>query len=251
MSLHSLVSSKKILATCCGLGLAVGVLAFRAQADPWDKKTYLTVDKTIQVQDRVLPAGTYVLKLLDSPADRHVVQIFSQDERHIIDTVLAMPNYRLRPTGHSRFLFYETPPGAAPALRAWFYPGDNFGQEFRYPKHLAMMQTVQQTEQTRIEKQAEETRVTETQSQAPQEEAVAPPPAPVQEETVTQQETTQTEQPVEIAQATPPPAPAERAPAPAPAPTELPKTASPFPLIGLGGLLSLGLYSLLRLKIFA
>ena len=249
MSLHSLVSSKKILATCCGLGLAVGVLAFRAQADPWDKKTYLTVDKTIQVQDRVLPAGTYVLKLLDSPADRHVVQIFSQDERHIIDTVLAMPNYRLRPTGHSRFLFYETPPGAAPALRAWFYPGDNFGQEFRYPKHLAMMQTVQQTEQTRIEKQAEETRVTETQSQAPQEEAVAPPPAPVQEETVTQQETTQTEQPVEIAQATPPPAPAERAPAPAP--TELPKTASPFPLIGLGGLLSLGLYSLLRLKIFA
>jgi hypothetical protein len=25
------------------------------------------------------------------------------------------------------------------ALRAWFYPGDNFGQEFPYPKHLATM----------------------------------------------------------------------------------------------------------------
>src|SRR6476646_462860 len=199
MSSHSLFRSRKLLAACCGVGLAVGILAIRAQADPWDKKTTLTIDKTIQVQDRILPAGTYVLKLLDSSSNRHVVQIFNADQSHIIDTLQAIPNYRLQPTGHSRFMFWETPPGAAPALRAWFYPGDNFGQEFRYPKHLAMMQSVQQTEQTRIEKQAEETRVTETQSQAPQEEAVAPPPAPVQEETVTQQETTQTEQPVEIA----------------------------------------------------
>jgi hypothetical protein len=250
MNSHSF-RSRKILVTCCGLGLAVGVLAFRAQADPWDKKTYLTVDKTIQVQDRVLPAGTYVFKLMDSPANRHVVQIFSQDERHIIDTVLAMPNYRLRPTGHSRFLFYETPPGAAPALRAWFYPGDNFGQEFRYPKHLAMLQTTQQTEQTRMQKQAEETKSTETQTEAAKEEAVAAP-APVPEETQPESQQPESQQPVEIAQAAPPPAPAAPAPAPAStAPAELPKTASPFPLIGLGGIFSLALYSLLRLKSIA
>src|SRR5437763_915615 len=95
MIAHSLFRSRKILAMCCGLGLAVGIFASRAQADPWDKKTILTVDKTIQVQDRVLPAGTYVFKLLDSSADRHVVQIFNQDQSHIIDTILAIPNYRL------------------------------------------------------------------------------------------------------------------------------------------------------------
>jgi hypothetical protein len=242
MSSHSLISSRKILSIFCGIGLAAGVLAFRAQADPWDKKTYLTVNKTFQVQDRVLPAGTYVFKLLDSPSNRHVVQIFNEDQSHIIDTILAIPNYRLQPTGHSRFLFYETPPGAAPALRAWFYPGDNFGQEFRYPKHLAMLETTQQTEQTRMNKQAEETKATETtQAEAP------PPPPPAQEEKAVTTE----QQTVEIAQNTPPPPPAAPEPAPAaPAetPRQLPKTASPYPLFGLGGLLSLGLYGLLRLK---
>src|SRR5579871_3228302 len=114
MSSHSIISSRSLLAMCCGIGLVAGVLAVRAQADPWDKKTYLTVNKTIQVQDRVLPAGTYVFKLLDSPSNRHVVQIFNEDQSHIIDTIMAIPNYRLQPTGHSRFLFYETPPGAAP-----------------------------------------------------------------------------------------------------------------------------------------
>jgi LPXTG-motif cell wall-anchored protein len=223
---------------CCGIGLVAGVLAFRAQADPWDKKTILTVNKTFQVQDRVLPAGTYVFKLLDSPSNRHVVQIFNQDQSHIIDTILAIPNYRLQPTGHSRFLFYETPPGAAPALHAWFYPGDNFGQEFRYPKHLAMLETVQQTESSRITKQAEETKQEETAEAAP-----PPPPAPVEEK--------KEEERTEIAQAAPPPAPApapEAAPAPVETPKQLPKTASPFPLIGLGGLLSMGLGGLLRLK---
>jgi hypothetical protein len=247
MGSHSIISSRKILATCCGLGLALGVLAFRAQADPWDKKTILTTNKTIQVQDRILPAGTYVFKLLDSSANRHVVQIFNEDQSHIIDTVMAIPNYRMQPTGHSRFLFYETPPGAAPALHAWFYPGDNFGQEFRYPKHLAMLDTVQQTEQTRMNKQAEETKSTETVTETPAEPPAAEPaPAPQEEAT-----TTQPEQPVEIAQNTPPPAPAPAAEpqtTPTEVPSQLPKTASPYPLVGLAGMFSLGLYALLRLK---
>ena len=73
MGTHSLISSRKVLAACCGIGLASGILAYRAQADPWDKKTVLTVNKTIQVQDRVLPAGTYVFKILNSLSDsRHV-----------------------------------------------------------------------------------------------------------------------------------------------------------------------------------
>jgi len=246
MSSHSLISSRKILAAFCGVGLAAGILAVRAQADPWDKKTILTVNKSFQVQDRLLPAGTYVFKLLDSSANRHVVQILNEDQSHIIDTVMAIPNYRLQPTGHSRFTFWETPPGAAPALRAWFYPGDNFGQEFRYPKHVAMLQTLEQTEGTRINKQTEETKRTETESSADRE-APAPVPAPQAAET-----TTTPEQPVEMAQNAPPPAPpapaAEPQSAPPPErPQQLPKTASPYPLVGLGGMFSLALSGLLRL----
>jgi hypothetical protein len=245
MSSHNLNGSRKFLAVCCGVGLAAGIFAFRAKADEWDKKTVLTVNKTIQVQDRILPAGTYVFKLLDSSSNRHVVQIFDQDQRHIIDTILAIPNYRLQPTGHSRFLFYETPPGAAPALHAWFYPGDNFGQEFRYPKHLAMLETVQQTEGTRMMQRETES----TESATKEEPAPAPPPQTTTEE---QAVTTPPSQPVEVAQNNEPPAPpapeAQPAPPPAETPQQLPHTASPYPLVGLGGIFSLGLAGLLRLK---
>jgi hypothetical protein len=75
-----------------------------------------------------------VFKLADSNSDRHIVQIFNADETHIIATILAIPNYRLKPTDKSVFRFWETPAGNAKAMRAWFYPGDNFGQEFAYPK---------------------------------------------------------------------------------------------------------------------
>jgi len=51
--------------------------------------------------------------------------------------MFGIPNERLRPTGKSVFAFWETPAGQSKAVRAWFYPGDNFGQEFAYPKEEA------------------------------------------------------------------------------------------------------------------
>jgi hypothetical protein len=115
-------------------------------------------------------------------------------------------------------------------LRAWFYPGDNFGQEFAYPKSAAVQ----------IAAVSHET--------VPTTEAIQPAELPKAEITQTQPE------PQEVAQATPPPAPVAQETALAqapeaasvPAPQELPKTASPYPLIGLAGLLSLGLFALLR-----
>ena len=53
-------------------------------------------------------------------------------------TVLAIPNYRLRATGKTVLTFRETPPGQPDVLRAWFYPGKNFGEEFVYPKERAL-----------------------------------------------------------------------------------------------------------------
>ena len=226
-----------------GVWLATGAVVYRAQADEWDKKTILTVNQPIQVRDKLLQPGTYVFKLLNSQSDRHIVQIFNGDQSHIIDTVLAIPNYRLEPTGDSRFAFWETPPGNAKALRAWFYPGDNYGQEFPYPKHLIQL----------------EASVT-TAPPAPVYEPAAPVTQPAEPQSMTQEPQKEETQPEQLAQATPPPQtpppPATPAPEPAPpppsaeraAPESLPKTASPYPLIGLAGLLSLGLYGLLRLK---
>jgi hypothetical protein len=190
----------------------------------------MTVNEPIQVPNKVLPAGTYVIKLLSSPSDRHIVQIFNADETQLQTTILAIPNYRIQPTGKTVFSFWETPPGQPKALRAWFYPGDNFGQEFAYPKTAAVQiaavshQTVPTTEASQPAElpQAE---ITQTQPEPQQEAQNVPPPAPQ-----------------ELAQAT---APAPE-PTPAPVPQELPKTGSPYPLIGLAGIFSLGMFALVR-----
>jgi len=86
----------------------------------------------------VLPAGTYVFKILNSQSDRHIVQIFSKDELTVYATILAIPNYRLKATDKTVMTFRERPAGQPEALRAWFYPGRNWGEEFVYPKMKAI-----------------------------------------------------------------------------------------------------------------
>jgi hypothetical protein len=120
------------------LALASSVFVPAAMADQWNKKTYITVNEAIQVPGKVLQPGRYVMRLMESPSNRHIVQIFNDREDQLQTTVLAIPNYRLQPTGNTEFQWWETPAGQPRALRAWFYPGDNFGQEFAYPKTEAM-----------------------------------------------------------------------------------------------------------------
>jgi hypothetical protein len=235
MKLHFPVRSGMTLATLGALVLGMGAVAFRAQADQWDKMTVLTVNEPIQVSDTYLDPGTYVFKLVDIGSARHIVRILNADQSRVVNTIMAIPNYRLEPTGDSRFMFWETPPGTARAMRAWFYPGDNFGQEFRFPKQLRQIAVASAPE--------------------PQQAAATPPPPPPPAPTLAPEPPApapaaqvETQEPVVVAQNTPPPPPAEAAPAPAAPVQELPKTATPYPLVGLGGLLSLGLYGLVRLK---
>jgi hypothetical protein len=114
------------------------------KADEWNRKTVITFSEPVETPGvhikgwAVLPAGTYVFKILDSKSDRHIVQIYNQDETVVYATVLAIPNYRLRPTDKTVLTFRETPPGEPQVLRAWFYPGHNFGEEFVYPKAKAL-----------------------------------------------------------------------------------------------------------------
>ena len=133
--------------------------------------------------------------------------------------------------------FSERPADSPEALRAWFYPGDNFGQEFVYPKVRAIQ--LAQSEKIAVPAVTVETLDDDTMKTAP---IVAITPEQKEVEVVT------------VIQTTPPvaavvtPAPAEVAPAEA---KELPQTASSMPLIALlGGLaisLALGLKFILKL----
>jgi hypothetical protein len=212
-----------------------------AKADEWDKKTILTISEPIQVPKQVLEPGTYVFKLMDSQSDRHIVQIFDKDEKHLVTTVLAIPNYRLKPTGKSKFQFWEVPAGQPKALRAWFYPGDNFGQEFAYPKVMSTQiatysKTTVPTTYSETTEELSTAKVgsideggkandldKDSYTRHEDEAKTNPEPAPA---------------PQEVAQAEPP-RQAEPETKPSALPQELPHTASNMPLIGLIGLLSL------------
>jgi LPXTG-motif cell wall-anchored protein len=216
-----------------------------SRADVWNKKTILTVNEPIQVPGQVLQPGKYVMKLMDSPSNRHIVQVFNEDESKLLTTVLALPNYRLQPTGETRFTFWETVSGEPKPLRSWFYPGDNFGQEFVYPKDRAVQiaqytkETVPMTTTTTesdlssariaavtpqgVEGELDKQTYTKPEPTVAQEQAPATPAAPPAE--------------TQIAQATPQPAPA--AAPEADRQQELPATGSPVPMIALAGALSL------------
>jgi hypothetical protein len=113
----------------------VGVVVPRTgAADEWNKQTVLTFSQDVEIPGTVLPAGTYVFRLADSPASRHVVQVFDQTGR-ILATVLAIPAARLTAADDTRITFEEQPAGAPFPIKKWFYPGDLGGVEFIYPTH--------------------------------------------------------------------------------------------------------------------
>jgi hypothetical protein len=82
----------------------------------------------------VLGPGTYVFRLTEDTADRNIVQIFSADEKHLYATVLTNFEYRSRTPEKTLITFEERAKGSPEAIKAWFYPGDNYGLEFVYPK---------------------------------------------------------------------------------------------------------------------
>ncbi len=219
------MKSFKTLATVfCILALCV-LVAPLAKADDWNRETVITFSGPVEVPGvgaQILPAGTYVFKIFDSQSDRHIVQIFSQDKTHVFTTILAIPNYRLKATDKTVITFRERPAGEPEALRAWFYPGREWGEEFVYAKPRAIELAKEMNQPvlaTSIELAAAPIEALKT---APVE-AVAP-----------------TGEPIELAQVVEPPPVAAAAPAPVATAEALPQTASQLPLIALIGLLTIG-----------
>lgn len=212
-----------------GLLLLGGMLL----ASDYDNRTEVTFNEPVMIAGVpvvTLEPGHYVIRLMNHDHNRNIVQIFNEREDHLFTTVLAIPNYRLFPKDKTTFSFWETPRGNPTALKAWFSAGDNWGQEFVYPKGLAATmasdtgqpvlstpaETVAELDTapvTQVTKSGEEQPLEEAYT-APEPVAAAPEPAPA---------------PVEVAAAEP-----------APEPEPLPATGSPFFAIGLVGLMAAG-----------
>ncbi len=116
----------------------LGSLMPMAKADDWDQRTIFSFSGPVEIPGQILPAGTYVFKLVNSSSDRNIVQVFNRDENHLYGTFLAIPDYRLQPAGKPIITFEERAAGSPEAVKAWFYPGDNYGHDFVYPKPKAV-----------------------------------------------------------------------------------------------------------------
>jgi len=204
-------------------------MAPRAIADEWDQKTIFSFSGPVEIPGQVLSAGTYVFKLADSSPDRNIVQVFSKNEKHLYGTFLSIPDQRLRPAGKPIITFDERAADSPEAVRAWFYPGDDFGRQFVYPKDKAL--ALAKANNTPVASMPAEFATNTTQPAATVSEphVMAMKQAPLKAQMPNQEEVDIAE--VFVAQALPTDPPQ--------LPAELPHTASSLPLIGLVGLLSL------------
>jgi hypothetical protein len=177
-----------------------------AGAITYDKLAYLTFSGPVQVPGTTLGAGTYRFRLTNAETSRNVLQVLSNDGSTLYAMFNTIPDRRSSITDEAILSFRETPAGVPPAARSLFYGGEDIGYEFVYPKGGPNM----------IPDVVPQPEVAFSTAPAPAPEPIAEPePEPVLE-------------PV-----------AEPAPEQVPAPAELPRTASPLPLVAVGGFVTL------------
>jgi hypothetical protein len=222
------ISRLRIFGIVCVLALVALAVPSGAKADEWNRKTVMTFSAPFEVPGvgaQVLPAGTYVFRIMDSASDRHIVQIFNEAGDHVYSTILAIPNYRLKPTDKTVMTFKERGEGKPEAIRAWFYPGHQWGEEFVYPKSRAL--ELAKEVETPVLAMPLETEPTVATLKTVEVEAVKPTGETVPVTEVVEAPPVKEAEPVAVAEAKPEAA-------------ELPATASQLPLLGLIGIVSLG-----------
>ena len=181
----------------------------------YEKLTYMSFGAPVQIPWATLAPGTYRFRLANPDTSRNVVQVLSSDGAIVYSMFHTIPDIRATATDESVVTFRETPEGTPPAIHSLFYGGERRGYEFIYPKATLHTMMSRQPEVTYLPMAPQTADVTEEWTEA----------APIEE-------------PELLAEVTPPVAD-EPAPVAIPKPTELPATASPLPLVGLGGLTSL------------
>ncbi|MGH8185866.1 MAG: hypothetical protein ACREUC_04835 [Steroidobacteraceae bacterium] len=258
----------KLIATACVMAM-LGVLTLNVAAQDFNanERTYLTFSSTVELPGVTLQPGTYLFKLADSQSNRHIVQVLSQDEKQIHATILAVPAERLEVTGENVVTFRETAENITPAVQYWYYPGDRIGHEFVYPKDQAI-QIAQRTGVNVLSTEGDmassgstvsstgpdgqttewkrEEAATPATAEEPAEETVAP--AEATQDPETQASPAEPTTSASSMSQTPTETRADTTVGTTGQESELPATASPLPLSGLIGLLSLGGALALRRK---
>jgi hypothetical protein len=178
----------------------------------YDKLAYLTFSAPVQIPGVTLNAGTYRFHLTNPETSRNVLQVLSNDGSIVYAMFHTIFDSRTSLTEDPIVTFRETPAGVPPAVRSLFYGDEYRGYEFVYPKGGPIM-TAEVVPQPGITYTPYPDVPVGEPVIEPEVDAAAPVAEPVLEQAAE--------------------------PLPEPEPVELPRTASPLPVIALGGLTSL------------
>jgi LPXTG-motif cell wall-anchored protein len=212
------------------LGLLTLMAAFLVAAAGFGQSTdvrrvtHWTISEPTEIPGSVLAPGTYTIKVLNFQDGKEIVQFSDESDTKVLATTVAIRTRSNKPTGESQsiFTYYQRTAGAPQSLRTWMYPGDEWGEEFVYPKSRATQiaqisrESVAATENEASANLAEDVAVVTPQSTMPAKKQVEPA------------------QPARVAQNTLPPASTPDATMP-PEPRRLPKTGTDLPLLALVG----------------
>lgn len=130
--------NNRVNTLCLGGFFALtAILAQPARADEWNKRTEFQFSAPVEIPGKLLAAGKYVFQLAISDSDRDIVQVFSEDsngKETVVATLMAIPDYIEDPPDRPIVRFAERHSGSTEAIHSWFYPGENTGWKFVYPK---------------------------------------------------------------------------------------------------------------------
>ena len=91
-----------------------GVCAPTVKADEWNMETKITINQPIEAEGTVLRVGSYVLMLVDLPADRSTVAFRRQSSTTFSLPYSQIQIYRTEPPDKGEFKFYEPRPPSSP-----------------------------------------------------------------------------------------------------------------------------------------
>jgi hypothetical protein len=120
-----------------GILVLSSFLSQPVKADEWNKRTEFQFSAPVEIPGKVLAPGKYVFELADSQSDRNLVRVFSEDpdgNEHLVTTIQALSDYTTNTPDKPVVHFEERPSGSPEAIQSWFYPGENTGWEFVYPR---------------------------------------------------------------------------------------------------------------------
>jgi hypothetical protein len=112
--------------------VSLTVISPKARANIWNEKTIVTFNQPVEIPGHVLLPGTYTFSLMNSDADRDIVEVKSDSHPQFTYIVLTNPAERLQSSPNSTFEFEKLHPNSPEAIKEWFYPGALYGQQFAY-----------------------------------------------------------------------------------------------------------------------